>query len=378
MSEQSAAAGWYRDATGVLRWWDGTAWTAHVAPEPAPVPVASTPVPAAAVAVAGMPMSARTFLPEAAASHQVSDSMVPSSPHRSAAVLDGYARSTGPVLGGPLPQRDVGQGLLQVVVGLVCIGACYLTFQLASLQGGLVWTGGAIFGVVLVLRGIGAMLVPGSGAQQRMASAAVTAADPYAAHRAAKQAAALGPRRQRFVPGWVVVACLVGTAALVFAIVAWPTGSPNSVASTPTRAVAPRTTTAAKPATAAKAKAARAKAAKATAAKRPAAPRDVGPWVPHDPAHSWTSVGTTYAYSDAGTVQADCAPGTSCVRLLVASKHACSALRVRVLFLRGTGAGGSTSASVVVHHVRAGKPMAVIPSVQGYTTSAVFSSLRCL
>lgn len=36
MTEQHvAAAGWYPDSDGThLRWWDGTVWTAHVAPAP--------------------------------------------------------------------------------------------------------------------------------------------------------------------------------------------------------------------------------------------------------------------------------------------------------------------------------------------------------
>jgi Protein of unknown function (DUF2510) len=43
-------AGWYRDPAGSeqLRWWDGTAWTAHLAPaptpQPAPIPVVAAPV----------------------------------------------------------------------------------------------------------------------------------------------------------------------------------------------------------------------------------------------------------------------------------------------------------------------------------------------
>ena len=35
MAEQVPDAGWYDDGTGQTRWWDGAAWTQHVAPSPA-------------------------------------------------------------------------------------------------------------------------------------------------------------------------------------------------------------------------------------------------------------------------------------------------------------------------------------------------------
>ena len=40
-------AGWYTDpgGSGHLRWWDGTAWSAHLAPQPTPVPVPTPVVP---------------------------------------------------------------------------------------------------------------------------------------------------------------------------------------------------------------------------------------------------------------------------------------------------------------------------------------------
>lgn len=38
-------AGWYADPAGsdLLRYWDGTTWTAHTAPKPSPVPAAPAP-----------------------------------------------------------------------------------------------------------------------------------------------------------------------------------------------------------------------------------------------------------------------------------------------------------------------------------------------
>lgn len=55
--------GWYRDraAPGSIRWFDGTSWTAHVAPDPelvpppAPAPVYSAPAPAPAYGVPAQP-----------------------------------------------------------------------------------------------------------------------------------------------------------------------------------------------------------------------------------------------------------------------------------------------------------------------------------
>ncbi|MFC6239450.1 DUF2510 domain-containing protein [Longivirga aurantiaca] len=47
--EQVPGAGWYDDGTGQTRWWDGAAWTQHVAPEPAvapSAPEAAAPAPA--------------------------------------------------------------------------------------------------------------------------------------------------------------------------------------------------------------------------------------------------------------------------------------------------------------------------------------------
>jgi hypothetical protein len=56
MTPGSTAAGWYDDGRGSQRWWDGTAWTDHVAPsaalEPAISPMPAPSAPAALVASA--------------------------------------------------------------------------------------------------------------------------------------------------------------------------------------------------------------------------------------------------------------------------------------------------------------------------------------
>lgn len=68
--EQVPGAGWYDDGTGQTRWWDGAAWTQHVAPEPVVAPAPA--VPAADVADAtpaeplrpGAPDPRRALAPE--------------------------------------------------------------------------------------------------------------------------------------------------------------------------------------------------------------------------------------------------------------------------------------------------------------------------
>jgi hypothetical protein len=47
--------GWYSDPHGAQRWWDGQAWTSHVAEPVAPVPVAAPPVAPAAPAAPAVP-----------------------------------------------------------------------------------------------------------------------------------------------------------------------------------------------------------------------------------------------------------------------------------------------------------------------------------
>ena len=59
--------GWYPDPQGTTRWWDGSAWTAHVAPASAPAaptaPTAPVPAPAAPVAAAAAPVPAPVAAP---------------------------------------------------------------------------------------------------------------------------------------------------------------------------------------------------------------------------------------------------------------------------------------------------------------------------
>jgi len=61
---QALPAGWYPDGAGATRWWDGTAWTEHVAPM-APAVVAE-PAPIAPIAPVA-PQSSQPFAPAAGA-----------------------------------------------------------------------------------------------------------------------------------------------------------------------------------------------------------------------------------------------------------------------------------------------------------------------
>ena len=73
-SGPTTPAGWYPDpaGSGNLRWWDGTAWTAHLAPQPTPAP-APAPTPTAAPAPAPTPVS-EAYVPFQGSWNQTSQS----------------------------------------------------------------------------------------------------------------------------------------------------------------------------------------------------------------------------------------------------------------------------------------------------------------
>ena len=350
MSQQNAEAGWYRDVTGTRRWWDGIAWTAHVAPEPLPqlAPPTTAPVPAYAA-------TAHAFLPEdpgGAPGVVATPGAASGSTHRSALALDTFSTAASAPYLRPVQRRDVAGAITFVLAGLACLAGGVVTFELAMPHGGLVWTGGLLFGSLLVLRGVGELVRPGSSQPRPGAWVGSSLTHPYAAHRAAKEAAAHGPGRGRFVSGWGGLVCLLAVVGVVYAVIAWPLGA--SSAADPIPASSATST--------------------ASATKHTAA--DTGPWVP-DRKHDWTPIGTTAAYATLSTSSGDCDPGTSCQRILVASKHACSDLRVRAAFY---GMGNAVVATTTLHlrRVRAGKAVPVRLEAQGFLFGAAVTSIRCM
>ena len=112
------AAGWYTDPHGQQRWWDGLAWTDHVASPlaapPAPAPVT---VPAAAMSVAGVPVPAvQAVAAPLIAPGTVTATLLPAAPTGGGGSRLG--RLSLPSLPGSMPSRRV---LLGVAAGLVAL-----------------------------------------------------------------------------------------------------------------------------------------------------------------------------------------------------------------------------------------------------------------
>jgi hypothetical protein len=85
----TTSPGWYDDGHGAIRWWDGTAWTEHVAPRPADHPVpsptaATAPPPAeASIPMEPVPSSLKTGEPAAPPDPPHSVPIQPAEPRRS-------------------------------------------------------------------------------------------------------------------------------------------------------------------------------------------------------------------------------------------------------------------------------------------------------
>lgn len=355
MSGQTVAPGWYHDTTGTLRWWDGAAWTAHVAAPPPPAPAPAAPAapsvasPAQAAASAGSSGAPQAF----------------GARHRSAAVLDTYYVPTAASRRSPPTGPGGGSRALLVLVGIICLAVSVGSYLLALPHGGLVWTGGAIFGVVAVFRGLTGT---SSGGSAPIRAPLTTSSGASWSPQVVAAPGGSAPRSTRR-GGRLVLGVGIAAAAVVLALVAWPALTVSGQTAAPV--AAPRASSGTVPKAAAKP-------ASKPKVKATPAPRDVGPWTPRDPAHEWTAVGTTLAYAEAGTSSSDCPPGRSCVRLLVASKHGCKALQLRVRFAEPTQSTPWVSSTVVVRNVRAGRPRVAIPSAVGDAAYVVFSSLRCV
>ena len=313
--QQGPQPGWYRDIAGTMRWWDGSAWTSHVAPTEAQPP-----------AVVGQ------FLPTSANAAVGGDVLPRPASVTSTSTLTPTLMPIRPAA----PSRNARGGVGLIVVGLAFLAVCALTFALAQPHGGIVWTGAGIVGVVLILRGFGEMAADASRTRQRLHGAATQLADPWAAHHAAKaRARAAGPS-SRSVPTPIVVLCLALPVALVVGFLAVQqltaaTTTAPVAASNPTvkPAVAPKPTT-----------------------KATAKPVPTGPYVP-DKVNDWTPIGTNAAYARLGMSPSDCLPGTSCSIIKIASRTSCAKLAVHVVFLNSNHAR-SSSTTLTLTGVRAG------------------------
>lgn len=185
-------AGWYDDGSGILRWWDGQQWTAHVrtaqvAPEAPPAAVATeAPVaavapeaPATAVAPEAVASSAAAepepFVPPYAVQAQVGYPGAASAPAYPAAAVTGYpgAAPSPSASPAPAPARRISVlgiiGLAVAVLGVVlaCVppiatvgwivlGLGFLTSLVSLFLRGAKWPGitgmgVTVFGTVLAL-----------------------------------------------------------------------------------------------------------------------------------------------------------------------------------------------------------------------------------
>jgi hypothetical protein len=107
-------AGWYDDGAGMLRYWDGVAWTPHTAPSPAPV------APGATIVVRENPPLPQAAVPDPMAPYP-GPSGVPAQWQQPASAPFGYAPhgSMQPVPSTALAPNGV--GVAGFVVGLVSV-----------------------------------------------------------------------------------------------------------------------------------------------------------------------------------------------------------------------------------------------------------------
>ncbi len=175
-------AGWYDDGSGRLRWWDGTAWTEHVAPTPTaaaadsassgspetppatdPSPETAPAVDAAAVDGSSAPTAASTAATEAfappyampaeatAATAAYDRSAAPDhAPSQGPAPAHGYAPAQGYAPGGGYPPAAAAAPARKTsVLGLIGLGAAVVGVVLACIPP-IAIAGWVVLGLALV------------------------------------------------------------------------------------------------------------------------------------------------------------------------------------------------------------------------------------
>ncbi len=160
----TAPAGWYADGLGAVRWWDGAAWTSHVAPPPAPAVPAPVPVP-----VQHDGASASTAAAAARSEWDAASLLSWSQPARSAQPGAATTEAVEPQSASPAVRTsftpaltapstpgwarwDVVQGWALVICGLALLAFGVHWFLYATSHG-YFSTGGMVTGGILTFRG---------------------------------------------------------------------------------------------------------------------------------------------------------------------------------------------------------------------------------